>query len=105
MPAFQHGQLLSESKILQHQTSAGVTDAKEGSKPEPKEVEHGARVTRIPMLFISKAGQNCGEAQRRSPGGAMVDLNGHEAGNGGHPKENLQPIGTPLLGETRFFTN
>jgi hypothetical protein len=35
----------------------------------------------------------------------MVDLNGHEAGNGGHPKENLQPIGTPLLGETRFFTN
>jgi hypothetical protein len=65
MPAFQHGQLLSESKILQHQTSAGVTDAKEGSKPEPKEVEHGARVTRIPMLFISKAGQNCGEAQRQ----------------------------------------
>jgi hypothetical protein len=33
----------------------------------------------------------------------MVDLNGHEAGNGGHPKENLQPIGTPLLGETRCF--
>jgi hypothetical protein len=69
MPAFQHGQLLAESKILQHQTSAGVTDAKEGSKPELKELEHGARViadrilTRIPMLFISKAGQNCGEAQ------------------------------------------
>ena len=34
--------------------------AKEGSKPEPKELEHGVRViadrifARIPMLFISK---------------------------------------------------
>ena len=60
MPAFQHGQLLAESKILQHQASVGVKDAKEGSKPEPKELEHGARViadrifTRIPMLLISK---------------------------------------------------
>jgi tartrate-resistant acid phosphatase type 5 len=60
MPAFQHGYLLAESKILQHQASAGVKDAKEGSKPEPKELEHGARViadrifSRIPMLFISK---------------------------------------------------
>jgi len=69
VPAFQHGQLLSESKILQHQALAGVTDTKVGSKPETKEVEHGARViadrilTRIPMLFISKAGQSCGEAQ------------------------------------------
>ena len=29
----------------------------------------------------------------------MVDLNGHEAGNGDTAKEYLQPIGTPLLGE------
>jgi hypothetical protein len=49
-----------------------VKDAKEGSKPEPKELEHGARViadrifTRIPMLFIFKAGRNCGEAQPNS---------------------------------------
>jgi hypothetical protein len=60
MPAFQDGQLLAESKIVQHQASAGVKDAKEGSKPEPKDLEHGVRViadrifTRIPMLFISK---------------------------------------------------
>jgi hypothetical protein len=60
VPAFQHGQLLSESKILQHQASAGAKDAKKDSKPEPKELEHGARVIadrifdRIPMLFISK---------------------------------------------------
>ena len=46
-----------------------MRDAKEGSKPEPKELEHGVRViadrtfTRIPMLFIFKAGRNCGEAQ------------------------------------------
>ena len=38
----------------------GVKDAKEGSKPEPKELEHGARVIadriliRVPTLFISK---------------------------------------------------
>ena len=33
----------------------------------------------------------------------MVDLNGHEAGNGGYAKENLQPTGTPLLGEMGIF--
>jgi hypothetical protein len=60
MPAFQHGQLLAESKILQHQASAGVNDAKEGSKPEPKELEHGAKVIAdrtlgcARMLLISK---------------------------------------------------
>ena len=43
--------------------------AEECSKPEQKELEHGARViadrilSRIPMLFIFKAGQNCGKAQ------------------------------------------
>jgi hypothetical protein len=42
---------------------------KRAPKRETKEVEHGARViadrilTRVPMLFISKAGQNCGAAQ------------------------------------------
>ena len=52
--------LLAESKILQHQASAGVNDAKEGSKPEPKELEHGAKVIAdrtlgcARMLLISK---------------------------------------------------
>jgi hypothetical protein len=42
------------------QASACVKDAKDGSKPELKELEHGANViadrifSRIPMLFISK---------------------------------------------------
>ncbi len=52
--------MLAKSKILQHQASAGVKDAKDDAKPEPQELEHGTRViadrifTRIPMLFISK---------------------------------------------------
>src|ERR1700736_2382138 len=49
-----------KSKILQHQASAGVKDAKDDAKPEPQELEHGTRVmadrifTNISMLFISK---------------------------------------------------
>jgi hypothetical protein len=47
-----------------------VKDAKEGSKPEPKELEHGVRVI-ADRIFKThsdavhfKAGQNCGEAQQ-----------------------------------------
>ena len=47
----------------------GVKAAKEDSKPEPKEFEHGARVIadRISHSHSDvvhfRAGQNCGEAQ------------------------------------------
>ena len=60
MPAFQHGELLAEGKILQRQASASVKHAKEGSETEPKELEHGGKVIadRIflctPMSLISK---------------------------------------------------
>jgi hypothetical protein len=35
----------------------------------------------------------------------MVDLNGHELETADTANENLQPIGTPLLGERRCFAN
>jgi len=60
VPAFQHGELLAEGKILQRQASASVKHAKEGSETEPKELEHGGKVIadRIflctPMSLISK---------------------------------------------------
>ena len=61
MPAFQHGELLAEGKILQRQASASVKHAKERSETEPKELEHGGKVIadRIflctPMSLISKS--------------------------------------------------
>jgi hypothetical protein len=35
----------------------------------------------------------------------MVDLNGHEAGNGGHSQGKPTAYRTPLLGETPGFVN
>jgi hypothetical protein len=49
----------AKSKILQHQASAGVKDAKPGSEPEPKKLQQGAKViadpifARLPMLPMS----------------------------------------------------
>jgi len=42
-----------------------------------------------------------GGATRR----CMVDLNGHEAGNGGHSQGTPTAYRTPLLGEGRFCAN
>jgi len=38
MLAFQHGELLAKSEILQQQTSVGTKEAKDYSKQEPKEI-------------------------------------------------------------------
>jgi hypothetical protein len=45
-----------------------VKDAKQGSEPEPKELEHGAKVIADPIsppsdVIDFKAGPNCGEVQ------------------------------------------
>jgi len=42
--ALQDCELLAESEVLRHQAAMGAKNAKRGSEPEPKEVEHGGKV-------------------------------------------------------------
>jgi len=67
MFAFQNRELLAQSEILQQQTSVGTKDAKDYSKQEPDEIEHGGQVIAdgilayLRKLLISKPDRNCGE--------------------------------------------
>jgi hypothetical protein len=59
MPGFEYRWLRAKSKDSPVSSFGGVKVAKQGSKPEPTDLEHGAGVkigffTRIPMSLISK---------------------------------------------------
>jgi hypothetical protein len=43
MLAFQDDQLLAKDEIFQHQAALPTNNAKNGAKPEPKQVKHGSR--------------------------------------------------------------
>jgi hypothetical protein len=43
MLAFQDDQLLAKDEIFQHQAALRTNNAKNGAKPEPKQVKHGSR--------------------------------------------------------------
>jgi hypothetical protein len=44
MSAFQHGELLAEAKILQHQAAMGAKGPKDDTEPEAKQVEHSGQL-------------------------------------------------------------
>jgi len=43
MLAFQDDQLLAKDEIFKHQAALPTKNAKNGAKPEPKQVKHGSR--------------------------------------------------------------
>jgi hypothetical protein len=69
MLAFQNGELLAKSRILQQKIMAGSKGPQKGAQQEPKEVEHGGQVITdgfspaALMLLILKPEETCGEAQ------------------------------------------
>ncbi len=44
MPPLQHGELLSEHKVLQEKIPTATKGAKESTEPEQKQVEHGSEL-------------------------------------------------------------
>jgi len=67
--ALKDGELLAKGKVFEHQTAARPTPAKQGSEPEPKQVNHGNqviadRLCRLPCEVVDfTAGQNYDEGQ------------------------------------------
>jgi hypothetical protein len=49
--AFQDGELLAKKKVLEQQAVVGAKNAKNGSEPEPQEVEHGGKVIADQILI------------------------------------------------------
>ncbi|MGC1644201.1 MAG: hypothetical protein WA741_00110, partial [Candidatus Sulfotelmatobacter sp.] len=93
--AFNSARILSSSIVsfMQQATHAAIVNHEQSRRLNAD--------TQLSVFTVSSDGAVRGE----NPGGAMVDLNGHESGTGGHSQGKTYSLsGRRYLEERRFFT-